>query len=83
MTAIVKALYVALLGGEAIEEPVATCGDQVGLGAAAGRVGSIPGTGELHIRRHILGASHGRIAVAINVSEHGDARATAGPVSTG
>src|SRR5438105_15872464 len=67
--------------GEAGAGSVATCANQVRLGAAAGRMGSIPRTGELHIGRSILGPGHGRIALAISVSEHGDARAAAGPVS--
>jgi len=39
-------VYVALLGGEAVKETVAAGGNQVLLGATAGRVGSIPGTSE-------------------------------------
>jgi hypothetical protein len=74
---------VDLLGGEAVKETVAAGGNQVLLGATAGRVGSIPGTSKRHIRLRILGAGHRRKSRAINVSEHGDTRATAGPVSTG
>src|SRR5512139_4161944 len=76
-------LYVALLGGEAIEEPVATRGDQVWLRATARRVGRIPGACGRRIGLHILGTSHWRIARAINVSEHCNAGAAAGPVLTG
>ena len=76
-------LYVALLGGEAIEEPVATRGNEVWLGATARRVGRIPGARGRRIGLHILGTSHWRIARAISVSEHCDAGTAAGPVLTG
>ena len=76
-------LYVALLRGEAIEEPVATRGDQIWLGATARRVGRIPGARGRRIRLHILGTSHWRITRAISVSEHCDAGTAAGPVLTG
>ena len=74
---------VELLGGETVEQAVTAGGDQVLLGATAGRVGRIPRTSERHIGLRILGAGHWRKSRAINVSEHGDTRATAGPVSTG
>src|SRR5262245_61597797 len=76
-------LYVALLRGEAIEEPVATRGDQIWLGATARRVGRMPGVGGRRIRLHILGTSHWRITRAISVSEHCDAGTAANPVLTG
>src|SRR4029077_10447873 len=69
-----------LLGSEAVEEPVAAGGDQVFLGATAGRVGRIPGPSERHIGLRILGTGHWRKSRAINMSEHGDTRAAAAPV---
>src|SRR5215471_402945 len=69
--------------GEAIEEPVATRGDQVWLGAAAGSVGSIPGMRGFRVGGNILRALHRRIALTIGVSKHGHTGAAAGPVGTG
>ena len=74
---------VELLGSETVEQAVTAGSDQVLLGATAGRVGGIPRTSERHIGLRILGAGDWRKSRAINVSEHGDTRATAGPVSTG
>jgi len=59
---------------EAVEQPVAAGGDEIRLAAAARHVGRDPG-------RIVLGRR--RIALAIDVAEHGAAERAAGPVVAG
>jgi hypothetical protein len=53
-----------------IEEPIATRGDQAR--SSRERCGQHSMNGRSPYRRHILGAGHGRTALAISVPKHGD-----------